>query len=89
MYPTESSVQGLAKFFTKKHFNLSEQAKIFKENPALYQRLKQEGAALDRKLDERVIEIDRQIARLQDERQQLSGARSPQSKKNQSTLYRW
>ena len=86
-YETLADASGAVKFFTKRGFNLTEQGRIMAQSPALHQRLKQEGAEIDRQLDERVIAIDRRIAELQDEREKLTGKRSPQSKT--TTLRRW
>jgi DNA-binding transcriptional MerR regulator len=86
-FQTMADVQSAVKFYTKRGFNLTEQGKIHRQNPALHQRLKQEGAEIDRALDERVAQIDRRIAELQNERESLTGQRSPQSPK--TTLRRW
>ena len=85
-FRTMADASDAVKFYTKRGFNLTEQGKIHRQNPALHQRLKQEGAEIDRALDERVAQIDRRIAELQNERESLTGQRSPQSK---TTIRRW
>ena len=86
-FRTMADASDAVKFYTKRGFNLTEQGKIHKQNPSLHQRLKEQGAEIDRQLDERVAQIDRRIAELQDEREKLTGKRSPQSKP--TTLRRW
>jgi len=49
-FQTRPAVQGIVKYFTQPHWNLTEQAKVKRQNPELYRRLKAEAAEFDRLL---------------------------------------
>jgi len=49
-FQTRPAVQGIVKYFTQQHWDLTEQAKVKRQNPELYRRLKAEAAEFDRLL---------------------------------------
>jgi hypothetical protein len=72
-FRTMADASDAVKYFTRAARNLTEQGRIMAQSPALHQRLKQEGAEIDRHLMNEYLQIDRRIAELQDEREKLDG----------------
>ena len=57
-FQTRPAVQGIVKYFTQQHWNLTEQAKVKRQNPELYRRLKAEAAEFDRDWAQQVAACD-------------------------------
>ena len=70
-YQTLADSQNLVKYFTKNGQNLTEQSKIFRQNPALYEALKERGAQADRDFADKLKSLDEKIAALQQQPREL------------------
>jgi hypothetical protein len=70
-YQTLADSQNLVRYFTKNGHNPTEQSKIYRRDPKLYESLKERGAQADRDFDEKLKSLDEKIAALQEQRRQL------------------